>query len=385
LKTISIWGSTGSIGQQTLDVIRQFPEQFKIHALTAHTSVSELYKQAEIHRPQCVVITGNADQEEWKKKFQDLDASVLWGKEGLLDLAGSESEDMVVNALVGSVGLEATLKAIQAGTTIGLANKEVLVMAGELITSEAKKKKVSILPIDSEHSAIFQCLQGEPPDQIHKIILTASGGPFLNRDKSEFDSITVDEALNHPNWSMGKKITIDSATMANKGLEVIEARWLFDVRPSQIDVVIHPQSIIHSMVEFVDGSIKAQLGVPDMRTPIAYALTCPDRQAGDYGRMDFKKAFTLDFRPPDFNKFPALRLAYESIKAGGTAPAVFNAADEIAVALFLEKRIRFTHIPKIIEKTLQDHKVVSDLNFEIILQADSEARKKAEKIAGSLQ
>jgi len=385
MKTISIWGSTGSIGIQTMNVVQQFPDAFQIHGLTAHRNVSELFMQAQIHKPQYVVITGDVDREVWEKKFNKLGVSILWGKEGLLELASSGVEEMVINALVGSVGLEATLKAIQAGTNIGLANKEVLVMAGEMITSEAEKKDVSILPIDSEHSAIFQCLHGESKDQIQRIILTASGGPFLHRDVSEFDSITVEEALKHPNWEMGKKVTVDSATLANKGLEIIEARWLFGVQSSQIDVVIHPQSIIHSMVEFVDGSLKAQLGAPDMRTPIAYALTYPDRWEGDYSKVSFQNPISLDFQQPDFKAFPALQSAFHAIQAGGTAPVVFNAADEVAVDLFLKKQIRFTHIPEIIEMTLQDHRVIPSPDLSTILKINVETRAKAEKIASLFQ
>jgi 1-deoxy-D-xylulose-5-phosphate reductoisomerase len=281
---------------------------------------------------------------------------------------------MVVNGLVGGVGLEATLLAIRAGTSIALANKEVLVMAGKMVMEEVEKYDVQLIPVDSEHSAIFQCLQGEDVRNIRRIILTASGGPFFNREKSTLKEVTVEEALAHPNWSMGKKITIDSATLVNKGLEIIEARWLFGIPKEKIEVVIHPQSIVHSMVEFEDGSIKAQMGKPDMRCPIALALTYPERWPGDYGSLDFTLKNVLEFFPPNADQFPCLQLAYKSLEMGGTAPAVLNAADEMAVALFLSGKIRYLQIQQLIETALSEHQVVEDPELEEIFTADRWAR-----------
>jgi len=374
-KIISIWGSTGSIGTQTLDVISRHPNIFDISVLTAHSNVDLLFKQAEIFKPQAVVITGKVDYEQWKQRFNTLGIEVFTGKRGLLQAAGQGEEDLIVNALVGGVGLKATILALKSKVPIALANKEVLVMAGELVTKEVEKQGVQLIPIDSEHSAIFQCLQGEKYDSIKKIILTASGGPFLNKKASQLKHVTVDQALKHPNWNMGKKVTIDSATMVNKGLEVIEARWLFNQNPDSIEVVIHPQSIIHSMVEFVDGSVKAQLGIPDMRIPISYALSYPGRLSGHFSLMDFSQASTMEFFPPDLEKFPAITLAYQALEQGGTAPAVFNGADEAAVRLFLNRKIDFVSIPVIIEKALQKHSVISDPSLEEILEADRWAKK----------
>ncbi|MBN2028719.1 1-deoxy-D-xylulose-5-phosphate reductoisomerase [bacterium] len=374
-KNISIWGSTGSIGRQTLDVISRYADRFDMVTLTAHQNVSLAFEQAKQFHPRRVVITGKVDYKEWARRFEELHIEFLVGKESLIDVAGCDEAHLVVNALVGSVGLEATLKAIQAEKTVALANKEVLVMAGKMVVQEANKRNVRILPIDSEHSALFQCLRGEDRKSVRRLILTASGGPFYNRDQSEMDHVTVEEALNHPNWSMGKKVTIDSATLMNKGLEIIEARWLFEMDASKIEVVIHPQSIIHSMVEFMDGSIKAQLGLPDMRTPISYALTYPERWAGDYGWMDFTRMNQLTFLPPDPEKYPALRLAYDALKVGGTAPAVLNAADEVAVDLFLSGRIQFNQITEIIDRVLQYHEVIVHPEFQEILNADRWTRK----------
>lgn len=373
-KQVSVWGATGSIGRQTLDVMSRYEGWFKIVALTTHSRVDLVLEQAKRFLPQYVVITGDVDRRGWEREFKQLGVELFWGKEGLLEVAGRGDEDLVVNALVGGVGLEATMRAVGVGTSIALANKEVLVMAGEVVTAEMKKKELSLIPIDSEHSAIFQCLRGEDLGGIRKILLTASGGPFLYRDVTDFDKVTVEEALAHPNWSMGKKVTIDSATLMNKGLEVIEARWLFGVEPDKVEVVVHPQSVVHSMVEFVDGSIKAQMGTPDMRIPISYALTYPERWPGDYGWLDFKEMGKLEFLSPDMDKFPSLDLAYEALNMGGTGPTVLNAADEIAVDLFLSGKINFSQIPKIIEKSLQKHQVVLHPNIEEILQTDQGVR-----------
>ena len=357
-------------------MVSRHSDRFQIVTLTTHRNAGLLWEQAKRFKPGCVVVTGEVDEDkkEWEKKFNRIGAEILWGKTGLLKAAGREGSDLVVNALVGAVGLEATMRAIEAGTSIALANKEVLVMAGDLVTREVEHRKVALLPIDSEHSAIFQCLQGEDPQSVRRILLTASGGPFLHKSISDLANVSVEEALNHPNWSMGKKVTIDSATLMNKALEVIEARWLFGVEPERIGVVIHPQSIIHSMVEFIDGSIKAQLGVPDMRIPISYALTYPERWTGSYRTMDFTSTWDMKFLPPDLEKFPALRLAYKVLEMGGTAPAVLNAADEVAVQLFLEGKIGFLQIPRLVEKAIRHHEVMLNPGVEDILKADKWAR-----------
>jgi 1-deoxy-D-xylulose-5-phosphate reductoisomerase len=373
-KKISIWGATGSIGRQTLEVIKNFKEHFEILVLTAHQNVNLILQQAEIFHPKTIVITGNVDVKKWKQKIESIEADFLWGEEGLLEMAASGKEDLIVNALVGAVGLRATMHAVEAGTSIALANKEVLVMAGEIVSSKIEEKGVHLFPIDSEHSAIFQCLQGEDQQSVKRIFLTASGGPFLYRDKLDFDCITLKEALSHPNWSMGNKVTIDSATLMNKGLEVIEARWLFGLKPDQIAVLIHPQSIVHSMVEFRDGSVKAQLGAPDMRIPIAYALTYPERWTGNYKNLDLIGEENLEFMAPDMEKFPSLRLAYEVLEVGGTAPAVLNGADEVAVNLFVSGKIGFNQIHQLVEKALGAHHVKSDPDLNDILQADTWVR-----------
>jgi len=373
-KKISIWGSTGSIGRQTLEVISRNEERFHIATLTVHNNAALGLEQARTFKPESVVITGDLAREEWEEKFRPLGVELLWGREGLLKAAGMGAEDLVVNALVGAVGLEATMEALKAKTSIAISNKEVLVMAGEIVTQEADKQGVKLLPIDSEHSALFQCLEGEDKQSVQRLILTASGGPFLNRDRSGLENVTVEEALAHPNWSMGKKVTIDSATLMNKGLEIIEARWLFGIDPDRIDVVIHPQSIIHSMVEFIDGSIKAQMGLPDMRVPISYALTYPERWKADTPKMDFSEKTELTFLPPDDDRFTALQLAYEALSMGGTAPAVLNAADEVAVEFFLNGKIKFMEISQIIQDTLQNHEVILRPGIDDILLADRWAR-----------
>jgi len=371
VKRISIWGSTGSIGRQAVDVVLRHRDRFDVIALTGHQNTALLFEQAERLRPKTVVITGSVEGRiQLQKAFKSPGIELLWGREGLLEIAGRGLEDLALNALVGSVGLEATFSAVRAGVSIALANKEALVMAGELLTREIQERGLSLIPVDSEHSAIMQCLEGEDSASIRRILLTASGGPFLNTPSSELERITVEQALAHPNWSMGKKVTLDSATLINKGLEVIEARWLFGLPPDQIQVVIHPQSIIHSMVEFKDGSVKAQMGVPDMRIPIAHALSYPQRLDHDFGRLDFEKMRNLTFQPPDFQKFGGLRLAYEALARGGTSTAVYNAADETAVQLFLSGEIRFTHIPGIVREAMERHVVLSNPSLDQILEAD---------------
>ncbi len=368
-KKLTIWGSTGSIGRQTLDVVARYPERFEIVTLTTHRNIGLLLEQAKNFHPRNVVITGNVSEKKWEEEFKKLGVTLLQGKEALLEVSAQGSEDIIVNAIVGGAGLEPTLKALETGVPIALANKEVLVMAGELITMKAKEHGAVLLPVDSEHSAIFQCLQGEENKNIRKIFLTASGGPFLTRNKSELSNVTVEEALAHPNWRMGRKVTIDSATLMNKGFEVIEACWLFGIEPNKIEVVVHPQSIIHSMVEFVDGSIKAQLGVPDMRIPISYALSYPKRWTGDYGWIDFTEIKKLEFFPPDMDKYPALKLAYQALEIGGTAPAVLSGADEIAVDFFISKKITFPEISQVIREVLDRHEVVLHPGIDDILQA----------------
>jgi 1-deoxy-D-xylulose-5-phosphate reductoisomerase len=369
-KRISIWGSTGSIGTQALDVIGGAGDRFEIHSLAARSNASLLFEQSSRFRPRTAVIAGVRGPDEWDGRFRSIGVELLRGREGLLEAAARGTEDMVLNALVGAVGLEATLAAVRAGVSIALANKEVLVMAGELVMRELRGRNLSILPVDSEHSAVFQCLQGEDPAAVRTLVLTASGGPFLNAGAAELERVTVDQALAHPNWSMGKKVTIDSATLINKGLEVIEARWLFGLPAEAIKVVIHPQSIVHSMVEFHDGSIKAQLGMPDMRIPIAYALTYPERRPQSVRRMDFDVPHSMSFLPPDLGRFPGLRLAYDALRIGGTATAVYNAADEEAVRLFLEGRIRFPQIPRIVEQALERHRPEPGDSLAQILDAD---------------
>lgn len=375
MKIISILGSSGSIGRNTLDVVSRFPDEFRVSCLTVHTHADVLLQQVRAFQPDRVVVTNPEGQSSLLKEIRSLGTEVWTGEEALTRCMEDDPSQIVVNALVGSVGLKPTLKAIEKGKQIALANKETLVMAGEIVTREAMKNGVSILPIDSEHSAIFQCLVGEDRQSVEKIILTGSGGPFLGRVKQDLEQVTVEEALAHPNWSMGKKITIDSATLMNKGLEIIEARWLFDIPIEKIEVVIHPQSIIHSMVAFVDGSVKAQMGVPDMRLPIQYALFYPERRPSSFNRVDFTQIQNLTFYKPDAETFPNLRLALEALQKGGTMPAVLNGANEEAVRQFLNKKISFTRISNLIEKTMSAHNNILSPAVQDILQADMWSRK----------
>jgi 1-deoxy-D-xylulose-5-phosphate reductoisomerase len=372
-KNIAILGSTGSIGRNTLSVIHNLPNRFRVTYLTTNTNIELLQSQIEHFKPRGVVVLDEAKAEALRIMTGNT-VEVLSGREGLLEIVRRDDVDIVVNSIVGFAGLKPTIEAIKHRKNIALANKETLVIAGQLVTSMAKEYSVSLLPIDSEHSAILQCLTGELWSRIAKIILTASGGPFLHVPKEDFASMTVENALNHPNWKMGNKITIDCATMMNKGLEVIEAHWLFDMPTERIEVVIHPQSIIHSMVEFVDGSIKAQLGVPDMKIPIQYALTYPDRVLLNGARVDFPKQKTLTFFAPDLDKFRCLQLAYDALALGGTAPTIMNAANEVAVQAFLERKIAFHRIPELIEKALakQANHVSPDL--EHTFQSDHKTR-----------
>ncbi|MCI0698273.1 1-deoxy-D-xylulose-5-phosphate reductoisomerase [candidate division KSB1 bacterium] len=374
MKRLVILGSTGSIGTNCLNVVEAHPDEFEIGYLATHSNVDLLYQQAQRFRPRVVAAVQPPQERDWVTPFTKLGIEYLTGAAALAEIAAAPDVDVVVNAVVGAAGLPATLRALRQGHTVALANKETLVVAGELVTAEAVKNDGLLIPIDSEHSALWQCLVGEARHRIETLILTASGGPFRQRPKEEFAKITVAEALNHPNWTMGRKITIDSATLMNKGLEVIEAHWLFAVPVDRLRVLIHPQSIIHSMVEFVDGSIKAQLGVPDMRLPIQYALTYPDRLPNQFPRMDFAFSRRLDFYEPDFEKFVCLRLAYEALREGGTAPAVLNAANEEAVQAFLREAIRFDQIPHLVDRALQQHQNHRQADFDDVLAADRWAR-----------
>lgn len=381
-KRISILGSTGSIGTQTLDVIAHHPDLYEVESLAAGSNIKLFKEQIERFHPKLVSVASKTLAEELRLAVSS-DVRIVYGDEGLIEVAASGEADFVVSALVGSQGLKPTLAAMEEGRQIGLANKETLVTAGHIVTEVAKRKGVKLLPIDSEHSAIFQCMNGENPANLHKITLTASGGSFRDRTRDELVGVTVEEALRHPNWSMGAKITIDSATMANKGLEIIEAHWLFDVPFEQIEVVIHPESIVHSFVEFDDYSIIAQMGNPDMRVPIQYALTYPNRIPTPTRPLDLVKAGSLHFRQMDVERFPCVRLAFESGAAGGTAPTVFNAANEIAVARFLQGEIAFLQIEQIIEQVVGLHTVSPLPDLEQIGEADRWARAAAAAIKGN--
>lgn len=372
MKKITILGSTGSIGVNTLNVARLFPKNFQIIALTANKNISLLEKQIKEFKPQAVALMDEKSALVLKSRHKNL--KVFKGVEGLRTVATLSGVDMVVSATVGSVGLLPTIAAIKAKKDVALANKEVLVMAGEIVVNELKKHQTRLLPVDSEHSALFQCLLGRNIKEVESLILTASGGPFLKTPLLKLKKVLPQQALKHPRWKMGKKISIDSATLINKGLEIIEARWLFNMPPEKIKVVIHPESIIHSMVEFVDSSIVAQIGLPDMRVPIQYALTYPQRFENRLKRLSFSELKQLTFDKPDLKKFPALNLAYESLKIGGTMPAVLNAANEVAVERFLHNQIGFLEISKTVEKIMRKHNVIRKPALEDILEADREVR-----------
>ena len=370
MKKIALLGSTGSIGTQTLDVVRHYKDDFQVTALAASSNITRLEEQIREFKPKMAVVFNEDKAVELKQNIQDLDVEILSGMDGLIAAATEESADIVLTAVVGMIGIRPTIAAIEAGKDIALANKETLVTAGHLIMPLAKAKGVKILPVDSEHSAIFQSLQGEKRSQIHKILLTASGGPFRGRSLDELKNIQVEDALKHPNWVMGRKITIDSATMVNKGLEVIEARWLFDVGLDQIQVVVHPESVIHSAVEFDDSAVIAQLGTPDMRLPIQYALFYPDRKPMHGEWLDLFKLGTLHFEKPDMEVFRGLKLAYEALEIGGSMPTVFNAANEMAVAAFLDRKIGFLDIPEIIGAAMENHKAVPSPSLNEILDTE---------------
>jgi len=376
---LAILGSTGSIGTQTLDIVRALPERFCVVALAAGRNIDLLESQVREFEPECVALHDQALAVDLSRR---LGRRVLGANEGILEAAQWPGVDVVVTAMVGSAGLLPTVAAIECGRRIALANKETMVVAGDLIRDLAEKMNSTILPVDSEHSAIFQCLVGEPEDSVDRLILTASGGPFRERAISTFESITLSEALNHPNWSMGPKITVDSATMMNKGLEVIEARWLFGIEESRIDVVIHPQSIIHSIVQFKDGSSKAQLGPPDMKVPIQYALSSPDRLEATHPTIDWSRAQSLTFEAPEPDRYPNLALAYQALEVGGAMPAVLNAANEAAVSLFLSEKINFNRISSLIESVMQ--RITPDVGDSIAarLETDLEARALVKELAG---
>ena len=381
MKNISILGSTGSIGVQALDVIASHAGRFTVTALGAGRNIQLLKKQIDMFRPRLVAVY----DEEHAQRLRELSGSgtgattIVHGTQGYCEVASLQESEMVLSAMVGAAGLIPTMAAIEAGKNIALANKETLVMAGELVMAAADRQGVMILPVDSEHSAIFQCIQGQRREALKRIVLTASGGPFHTWSKDDLREVTPAQALKHPNWEMGKKITIDSASMMNKGLEIIEARWLFDVSVDQIEVVVHPQSIIHSFVEYWDGSVIAQLGKPDMRIPIAYALSWPERLSRVGPFMDFRKMLSLEFHAPDEEKFPCLPLACEAVKTGGTMSAVLNGANEIAVQAFLDEEIRFTDMAGVIKHVMSAHQTVFSPALTDIINADHEARQRAMK------
>ncbi len=373
MKNIAILGSTGSIGRQALEVAAANPDKVKVSVLAANTNDQELAEQINAFQPELAVLSDHKAAERLRKNYCG-NTKILSGDEGLLAAATYEKTDTVLAAMVGFAGLKPTLAAIESGKNIALANKETLVAAGNIIMPAVAKNKVSLLPVDSEHSAIFQSLNGEDGRQVHKILLTASGGPFRGKKVDELENIALADCLKHPNWSMGQKITIDSSTLANKGLEVIEAHWLFGVSYDNIEVVVHPESVIHSMVEYSDGAVIAQLGLPDMRLPIQYAFSWPERWPADFGRMDFFKIGQLNFAKPDTETFPALQLAFAAGKAGGSMPAVYNAANEQAVYAFIDGKAKYLDIPRAIEYAMKKHRPVAGPSLPAIEEADREGR-----------
>ena len=388
-QVLTILGSTGSIGESTLDVVSRHPEKFRVFALAGHRQVDKLVAQCKQFRPEYAVV-GDADHAaelEKKLKQEGISTQVLYGSQALIDVASADEVSGVMCAIVGAAGLPSALAAAQKGKTIYLANKETLVVSGALFMETARQNGATVLPIDSEHNAIFQVLPRDYTGRlnehgINSIILTASGGPFLNTDLSTFDSITPEQAVKHPNWSMGHKISVDSASMMNKGLELIEAHWLFNCPSEKLEVVIHPQSVIHSMVRYRDGSVLAQLGNPDMRTPIAYCLGLPERIDSGVGELDFGALSALTFQKPDFDRFPCLKLAYQAMNAGGAAPCVLNAANEVAVATFLDKRIKFTDIAKVVAHCLAQNFSDGRHDIEGLLAQDAQTRRQAEAFIG---
>jgi 1-deoxy-D-xylulose-5-phosphate reductoisomerase len=384
-KNVVLLGATGSIGVSTQKVAADLPEHIRIVGMASRENVDAMEQAVRQFRPKAIAMTNREKARELEKRVK---MPVLAGERGLVELATMPEADIVLVAIVGTAGLEPALAAIRAGKDLAVASKEILVMAGELVMSEARKHGVKVLPVDSEHSAIFQCLEGREPAEVKRLVLTASGGPFRQTPRQDFEHLTVEQALRHPSWNMGPKITIDSATLFNKGLEMIEARWLFDVEVDRVDVVIHPQSVIHSMVEFIDGSILAQLSVPDMRYPIQYALTWPRRSSNSMPATDFARIGSLTFENPDQERFPSLRLAREAGRAGGTMPAVLNAANEVAVARFVAGQINFVQIFEAVEKVMRAHRAgghagsswVASPTLDVIVEADLWARKEAERV-----
>lgn len=386
MKKITILGSTGSIGVSTLDIVEKNPDKFSVAALAAGRNVRLLAEQIIKFHPEIAAVQTLQDAETLRQILGQKNVlPIFYDEQGVAEAAAYPASDIVVSAISGAAGLKPAIAAIEAGKDLALANKETMVVAGHLVTRKARRKKINIFPVDSEHSAIFQCLEGQKPGNLKRIILTASGGPFYALSRAELKKVTLQQALKHPRWQMGRKITIDSASLMNKGLEVIEAKWLFDLDIDQIDVVIHPQSVVHSMTEFQDGSVLAQMGVADMRIPIAYALTWPDRLKNDLPLLNLAKTGPLTFLEPDTKKFPCLELACSAGRLGGTAPVALNAANEVAVAAFLDNRICFHELPKVIEKVLRKHSTKDNPSLSDILDADGEARRQAESIIKKLK
>ena len=383
MKRISILGSTGSIGQSTLSVVEKYPELFSVVALAAGNNIELLERQIRKYRPSIVSVLSERSAGDLKKRCSDLSVRILFGVEGMIQAAAADEADITVSAIVGTAGLVPTMAAIRAGKDIALANKETLVTAGELVMAEGRAKGIRILPVDSEHCAIFQCLLAGKRQEVRKLVLTASGGPFRSYSKKELAEATPAQALKHPTWSMGRKITIDSATLMNKGLEVIEARWLFDIAPEKIKALVHPQSIVHSMVEYHDGAVVAQLGMPDMRGPIAYALSYPDRLTDASPALDLAQVGTLTFEEPDLDRFPCLAYAFDALNAGGSMPAALSAANEVAVRYFLEEKIGYPDIARVIRSTMDAHTPSHIRTVEDALKADLWARGEAVKIIES--
>jgi 1-deoxy-D-xylulose-5-phosphate reductoisomerase len=378
LKRISILGSTGSIGKNTVEVVNSHPDKFKVVGLAAKNNVQLLQLQIQALKPEVIAVFDGPAAAALRK--MDLPVEIFTGEQGLVRVATLENADMVVSAVAGSAGLIPTYEAIKAGKDIALATKETLVMAGSIIMSEAAKRGVSILPVDSEHSAVFQCLNGRDMNEVEKVVLTASGGPFLRKSIRELDAVTPEEALRHPTWDMGRKITIDSATLMNKGLEVIEACWLFNLPPEKVEVIVHPQSIVHSMVKFVDGSMIAHMSLPDMKGPISYALSYPERLSDVLPALNLAEIRELTFEEPDLKKYPSLSLTYDAIKTGGTMPCVLNAANEVAVEAFLDKKISFTSMARLVSRTMAEHKVLKAATIAETVNASNWAKGKAGEI-----
>ncbi len=380
MKRIAILGSTGSIGRSALQVVEQFPDRLQVVALAAGRNIDLLAEQIHRFRPKLAAVFDLQLAKDLTSRLQPgIEVEVVAGSQGYQQVASCAEAEMILSSMVGAAGLIPTLSAIRAGKDVALANKETLVMAGALVMGEVRRSQVELLPVDSEHNAIFQAMAGHRREDLKRILLTASGGPFLNMPKEQLESVTPTQALAHPNWAMGPKISIDSATLMNKGLEVIEAKWLFDVPVEKIDVHVHPQSIVHSMVEYVDGSVIAQMGIPDMRIPIAYALAYPERLELDLPRLDFFTVQTLTFQEPDLNRFPCLQLAFAACKAGGTMPAVLNAANEVAVQAFLDNRIPFSGIPRLVNQAMEEHALDPAAELEAILESDAWARRRTEE------